>query len=353
MSIGLALYGLGTRAIAPLLPLWANSRVKSGKENPEVLDHRFARALPERRAGRLIWLHGASVGEFSVVRALIEAISEATPSVSFLVSSQTRTARDLFLRHPTPRSDHVMAPFDTSGAAKRFVEHFRPDLAVFAEGEIWPNLLDACKVHGVKTALVNARMTDRSISGWSKWRSTSRAIFQKLDLMLAADERTGTGLTAISGRPIRAIGNIKEMIPPPAADEDNLSDVKAIYANRCVVVAASTHAGEETLIQSAFDTFRESEATASLIIVPRHPERGASIAEAISRAGLQARLRSRNEPPDPDRPYIADTLGEMGLWFRIADAVYLGGGHAKSVGGHNPIEPILLGRRVVSGPRTH
>jgi len=201
----------------------------------------------------------------------------------------------------------------------------------------------------VACALVNARMRGATLAGWARWHASARKVLGELDLILAADTRTAKGLSDILQAEIQSPGNLKSALPPPSADSAVLEALRSDFIGaRACLVAASTHPGEEALVLKAWQTLAPRPA---LILVPRHPERGRELASLVANAGHTFARRSAGPAPRCDTEIlIADTMGEMGLWYRLADLVYLGGGHARGVGGHNPLEPVALGRLVVSGP---
>jgi 3-deoxy-D-manno-octulosonic-acid transferase len=195
-------------------------------------------------------------------------------------------------------------------------------------------------------------MTQKSAEGWQKVRGLFRQLVGRFDIVLAADLDTGQRLEGLLGRPVRAAGNLKSALPPPTANEVELTRIVTNFiAGRRCLLAASTHPGEEEIFLDAAAALDEDVA---LIIAPRHPERGEEIETLLKQRGLRHARRSKGVQPDKrDRVLLADTMGEMGIWLRAATAVYLGGGHAEGVGGHNPLEPIRLDRPVATGPRVH
>ena len=348
MTPALFAYRLAMRLAAPLLGFALNARASKGKEDILRLNERFAQRLPPRRPGPLVWLHGASVGESRVLLELGLRLIIARPGVMLLFTSQTLTSARLMGKEIPESAVHAMAPVDTPMAARRFIQHWRPDLCIFAEGEIWPNLILEAEKAGARRALVNARMTDRYAEGWARVKGLFRTLIGRFDVILAADPETGARLERLLGRAVRVTGNLKSAQQPPDANPVDLARIAATFVNgrRCFV-AASTHPDEEELFLDATDRFTES----ALIIVPRHPERGDEIADLLKSRRLPFARRSKGDVPSPrDRVLLADTMGEMGLWLRLADVVYLGGGHAPDVGGHNPLEPVRLRKPVLTGP---
>lgn len=352
MTLGLTLYRGVTMALSPLAGPLLSRRVRAGKETAGNLPRRLGYDLAPRPLGQLVWLHGASVGESEIALALGKALAAARPDLDLLLTSQTLTSACRLEPRLSPRARYQIAPVDTPGAAQRFVTHWRPDLAVFCEGDIWPNLLGALERRGTAIALVNARMTAGSLRRWERWPASARQVFSRFDTLLAADQATADGLTRIIGQPVVTPGNIKAAIPPPPADPTTLSAFRETFLKAApCFVAASTHAGEEALV---LDAWQAAGCPGRLVLAPRHPERGGEIASMLAARGLAYIQRSRDAGvPPPDHVLLADTLGELGLWYGLADLVYLGGGHTPGIGGHNPFEPVRLGAPVVSGPRVH
>lgn len=349
MTLALAMYRVVLGCVSPLLPLWLNRRAKFGKEDPDRLNERFARNLPARPEEQLVWMHGASVGESLILLAIANQLQAQRPKLQVLLTSQTLTSANILARRLSADQRHQMAPLDTPGTAHRFIQHWAPDLVVVAEGDIWPNLLSAADEQGSALALVNARMTEKSLSGWSRFKSTARSLFSRFDLIIAANQMTADGLSALSGKAVASPGNLKAGLPPPPGDTEEETTLRETFlAGRKCVLAASTHNGEDELFLRAVRNLR---AETCAIIAPRHPERADDIRRLLEDGGWTFAQRSKGETPDQTvRIYLADTLGEMGLWYALADTVFLGGASVPDVGGHNPIEPFGFGKPIISGP---
>lgn len=356
MTLGLYLYRLLTWIMTLFVGVIFRRRVKSGKEDPARLNERLARNLRQRPDGALIWLHAASVGESQLLLELVRRlVSQGVRDATFLITCQTQTAASLIRTaiETDPAFDGVpalqqMAAFDSLRIARRFLDHWQPSVAVFAEGEIWPNLLLDLQHRKVPTALINARMTENSLKGWLRWPKTARKVFGSFDILVSADLQTKTGLEALSGVPVTCPGNLKSALPAPDVDPVELDLLAGAIGDRTVLLAASTHAGEEALV---LDAFMKLEPDHVLIIAPRHPERGNEVDGLLSCTRYAVSRRSEGDPVTAQTQILlADTMGEMGLWYRLADYVYLGGGHAPGVGGHNPLEALRLEKPVLTGP---
>lgn len=353
MTFALGLYRLGTTLAEPFAPLALRRRLKSGKEREDRIAERLGRSAAQRPDGPLLWMHGASVGESQVLLSLLKEAWEGGLRASAVITTQTLTSADLVARSAGERLVHQMAPIDAPGSVRRFLDHWRPDGVVFAEGEIWPNMLRAVARRRLPAALVNARMTDSSLKGWLQRRATARKLFGVFGFVGAADPKTAGGLDAILGRRPDIIGNLKRAMRVKPAEPNLVSAWRGNIGRRQMLLAASTHEGEDELVLDAFDQVRRGGVGRPLLVVaPRHPERGRPIADLCRSRGLNVQLRSQDASPPDDTVdvLVADTLGEMMFWFEVADGVFLGGASVDAVGGHNPMEPAQVHRRVFCGP---
>ena len=354
MTLALSMYRILARTVLePIAPAILSRRAARGKERRERLGERTARASTARPDGTLVWLHGASVGESRLLLEVLDALRARRPDLRALITTQTLTSADMIAARKDPHLIHQMAVVDGPGFVRRFLDHWRPDAVVFAEGEIWPNMLVEVKRRSIPCALVNARMTQKSLQGWGKRQALAREVFSAFGFIGAADPATAEGLEAILGRKPDTVGNLKRASRTAPADPVLVDAWRGSMNNRPTLLAASTHAGEEEVALDAFSLVREATGQAPLLIIaPRHPDRGPEIVGLAVGRGFTTQLRSgdtRPPPPDVD-VLVADTMGEMMLWYAVSDGVFLAGAHAKDVGGHNPIEPAQLRKRVHTGP---
>lgn len=350
MTLGFTFYKGVTGLLDPMVPLVLRRRVASGKEDGDRTQERRGYASRPRPPGPLVWMHGASIGESQVLLLLFEALKKERPDLSALITTQTRTSADLIARRSLPDLIHQVAPFDTPFSCKRFLNHWKPDLAVFAEGDIWPNLISHLDKRRIPRLLINARMTEKSFDGWMRFPALAKRLFGGFDQILAANTRTYDGLRQFAGRSVKLVGNLKYAAPPLHADMDEVLKLKAVVGERPVLAALSTHPGEDEKLISAWKTLKTEIPDLLLILAPRHPERGSDILTLCEEA--KTYHRSEGGTPDPaDQIWVCDTLGELGLWMRLSSLVFLGGGLPGSeVHGHNPIEPLKLDRLVLSFP---
>ena len=346
LPLSLSVYRLATAALEPFAPLLLKRRAARGKEDPARLNERLARPRLPRPAGPLVWLHGASVGESLSILPLVERLRTERSDATVLVSSGTVTSAELLAKRLPQGVIHQFVPVDTPGGAKRFIGHWRPDLAVFVESELWPNLLLEAKAAGTRLALVSAKLSDKSFDGWRMRPFAAHRLFSGFDLILAQDGRAAERFTSLGGT-VAGEADMKFGAASLPADEVELARLKARFADQPLMLAASTHPGEDEIV---LDAFAALPGQARLVIVPRHVERGPAIVEMARARGLSASLRSTGRGAEPSQVLVADTLGELGLWFRLADLALVAGSLVPGIGGHNPLEPARLSCPIVSGP---
>jgi 3-deoxy-D-manno-octulosonic-acid transferase len=347
--LGLTAYRYATFALAPVVPLALRSRIKRGKEDAGRLGERLGHAGLARPDGQLIWVHGASVGECLSVLPLIGELLKV-PGRHMLVTSGTVTSSRLMADRLPQGALHQYAPIDTPGAIARFLKHWRPDIGLFVDSEIWPNMLSQASARGTRLAIVNGRMSERSYKGWRYAPRTAAAIVGFFDLCLAQDRDSAERLRLLGARDVRVSGNLKADAPPLPADPAKLDALRAAIGGRPVLLASSTHSGEEEIVLPAHDLLRKTHPDLLTIIAPRHAERGGDIA-MLCGTRSSAR-RSQGKLPDAGTAiYIADTMGELGLFYRLAPIAFIGGSFVPH-GGQNPLEPARLHCAVMAGPHT-
>lgn len=345
MSAALLLYRAGTALLEPLAPALLARRARAGKEDPARLGERLGRPGLARPAGRLVWLHGVSVGETLSLLPLAKALRQARLDLNLLITSGTRTSAELLAGRLPDGALHQYAPADGPAAVARFLDHWKPDLGLMVESELWPNLILSARKRGVPLALVSARMTAESAAGWAKAPKSAKSLLSSFRLVLPQEPQTAERLAGL-GAQVGPELNLKQIGEPLPCDPAELERLRSASGGTPVILAASTHPGEEALIARAF---RAAGRDARLVIAPRHPDRTPAICAELAAEGFEVAVRSRGEPP-ADGVYLADTLGEMGLFFRLAHAAVMGGSFVEGIGGHNPLEPARLGLPTVTGP---
>jgi 3-deoxy-D-manno-octulosonic-acid transferase len=345
LPLGLWLWRAFTTAASPFAKLLLSQRAARGKEDRARLNERLGIASIPRPAGRLVWVHGASVGESLAALPLIEKLLAVS---SVLVTSGTVTSARIMEKRLPKGAIHQFVPLDMPGAVTRFLDHWKPEAGLFVESDLWPNLVLGAAARGVRLALVNARISQRSAAGWSRAPGSGRILIQAFDAVLAQDEEIAARFAALGARHVLVVGSLKADAPPLCCDASALEGLKAQIGARPLLIAAQTHPGEDETILPAHDILRQRFKDLLTIIVPRHPERGPDIATLCG--GRKPARRAAGEQIKADTEiYIADTMGELGLFYRLAHFCFIGG-TLVPMGGHNPLEPALLNCAILTGP---
>ena len=344
-------WALIASALAPLLPFYLRRRVAKGKEIAERLPERQGHGAA-RPVGRLVWCHAASNGEVLSLLPVLEALAKQDPALSFLVTTGTVTSARLLEQRLSPelapRTQHRFLPLDVPRWVARFLAGWRPDLAVIVESELWPNMLAAAGRQGVPLALVNARMSARSAKTWGWAPGFARGLLGHFGLILAQTEADAARFSALAGRAVPCWGNLKYAAPPLPADPAELARLQAAWAGRPVWLAASTHPGEDEIILAAHRLLAPAHPGLLTVIVPRHPPRGPDIAGLAGDLPV-ARRGAGQDAGAGVAVYVADTLGELGLFYRLARVALIGGSLVPH-GGQNPLEAARLGCPIITGP---
>jgi 3-deoxy-D-manno-octulosonic-acid transferase len=346
------LWAGATTLASPALRLLLRYRATRGKEIAARLGERRGIDPTPRPAGEVVWMHAASVGETMSILPVLTALGALAPDLTVVLTTGTVTSANL-LRQRLPdlglttRVLHRFAPLDVPAWVDRFLDHWRPAAAVFVESELWPNILAACRARSVPAMLINARMSARSHANWSRLPAAAQAVLGRFASIRARGEEDAARLRALGAGRVDVAGDLKLAAPALPVDKMVLRDMTERLAGRPVFLAASTHPGEEVLIRDVHDALRLHHPGLLTIVAPRHPERGAELAGL-----LDAPRRVLGQPPPAEGLWIADTLGEMGLWYRLAQVVFMGCSLVAPGGGHNMLEPARLGCAIATGRLT-
>jgi 3-deoxy-D-manno-octulosonic-acid transferase len=349
LPLSLRAYRMATAILEPAAPVLLHRRAHKGKESLARMAERLGHPSKPRPAGQLIWIHGASVGECMSVLPLIDALL-ATQRRSVLVTSGTVTSAKLMAERLPAHAIHQFAPVDTPRVVDRFLAHWRPDAALFVDSEIWPNILIAAHAAGIPLAIVNGRMTEKSFAGWTRAKGAAASLFSLYGVILVQDQIIADRFKALGARNVEVSGSLKADAPALPADNDALEELRQQIGARPIFLATNTHDGEEHALLPVHDALRSVFPELLTILAPRHAGRGAEIAEACG--SHRVARRSLGQPITADTEiYIADTMGELGLFYRLATFAFIG----KSLvgeGGQNPLEAARLGVAVLAGPHT-
>jgi 3-deoxy-D-manno-octulosonic-acid transferase len=317
-------------------------RLARGKEDPARWREKLGEATQARPEGPLVWLHAVGLGEVLALRGLIAAMAARRADLSFLVTSTALTSARAFAGQSPPRTVHQFLPLDLPGPARRFLDHWRPALSVWAEQDLWPGLVADTARRNIPLALVNARMDARAFAARSRARGLYRDLYARFSLIAAQDKATAGHLAALGADGVAVTGSLKPGAGALDCDRAELARLAPLMSGRAPWLAASTHAADEAVALAAAAALPQR----LLVLAPRDPSRGAAIAAEAAARGLAATRRSAGQGPDA-AVWIVDTIGEMGLWYRLCPEALIGG---RAIGGHSPWEAASLGAAVLHGP---
>jgi 3-deoxy-D-manno-octulosonic-acid transferase len=341
-----------TTLASPALRLLLRYRASRGKEIASRLAERRGIDASPRPPGPLLWLHAASVGETMSILPVVASLTRSAADLTVLLTTGTVTSARL-LRERLPemglaaRVLHRFAPLDIPAWVGRFLDHWRPDAAGFVESELWPNILRACRARAIPVMLVNARMSARSYAAWARAPWAARFVLSKFTCIHARGEEDAARLRALGADRVEVTADLKRATDVLPANPAVLREFSERFGRRPIFLAASTHPGEEIQINAVHDVLRQRHPGLLTIIAPRHPERGPELAQMLGAPHRQA-----GEPPPDEGVWIADTVGELGLWYRLSHVSFIGRSLIAPGGGQNPLEPARLGCAIATGPFT-
>ncbi|MRG56235.1 3-deoxy-D-manno-octulosonic acid transferase [Phyllobacterium sp. SYP-B3895] len=334
-------------ATFPIVGAYVAFRASKGKEERGRQGERYGVASVARPSGPLIWVHAASVGETSAVTPLVEAIVDM--DIHVVLTTGTVTSAKMVQERLGDRVIHQYVPLDLKPAVDRFLTHWQPDLAIICESEIWPMTILELGTRRVPQVLVNGRLSDRSFASWHKRPSIAEALFENLAHVVAQSDIDGERFRALGARPVTVSGNLKVDTAVPPVNNTELAAMQRMIGTRKTWAAISTHQGEEEIVAQVHHMLKARHRDLLTIIVPRHPDRAPEIAEAIEKMGMKVALRSKADQIEPDTDiYLGDTIGDMGLYLRLAEIAFVGRS-LTAQGGQNPLEPAMLKSAILSG----
>jgi 3-deoxy-D-manno-octulosonic-acid transferase len=317
---------------------------------------RFGRipALPGNQ--QTLWIHAVSVGEVQAAVPLVRALRSGGRDLRIVVTTTTPTGQERVRQALGNSVLHRYAPYDLPAAVRRFLARVRPQLVIIMETELWPNILHQCSRQRIPVLLANARLSERSAASYRRVASTARQMLAGVSCIAAQTRQDAARLVSLGARPdrVRVTGNTKFDVRLPASLSEEAQVLRRCFGvDRGVWIAASTHDGEEQQVLKAFETVREALPDSLLVLVPRHPDRAASVATLARRSGHVTAMRSESPASCADASvFIGDTLGELPLFYAASDVAFVGGSLVQE-GGHNMLEPAALGVPVIFGPHVH
>src|ERR1700674_4934872 len=306
LPMTLRVYRRLSSVAVPLAPALIKRRLKQGKEDPARVGERRGMSADARPHGPLVWIHGASVGEVLAAAALIEKLRAL--NIRILLTSGTVTSAAIVAKRFPADIIHQYVPYDSPRYVARFLDHWRPSLALFIESDLWPNLILSSAARRLPMVLINGRMSHRSFPRWRRVSGTISALLGRFEVCLVRSEVDAERFTMLGSRNVVVTGNLKLDVPAPPADAAKLERLTALTRGRPIIVAASTHTGEEEILLDVHRALAGFFPQLLTVVVPRHPGRGEAIARTIAASGLHVALRSREELPTAITAiYIADT----------------------------------------------
>lgn len=348
------IYNTLIRILYPLvIKRYIKKRQLNGKEDVKRFNERIGRPAKKRPEGKLIWLHGASVGESLSMLPLINKLLESYPDSHVMVTTGTVTSAEVMEKRLPERAFHQYIPIDNPAFVTRFIRHWQPDLVLWFESDLWPALLSGIKRKNIPLILVNGRISNKSFKRWQQFDFISKELLDCFTFCLGQSEEDAYRLRVLGAKNSMCLGNLKYAGINPPVDPDKKAEIESQINGRPLWVVSSTHHDEELKI-GRFLKKTNSEVPGLLtLIAPRHPNRGPEIQEQLNSLGLKTALRSKGEKITPDTDvYIADTIGEVGIWYDLSPIVFIGGSLIPH-GGQNFMEPSRFRDAVIVGPYMH
>ena len=343
------IYKIISYLILPLLPLYLSYRCLKRKDKWSRFKERFGYHTKVRKSGELIWFHAASVGE---LRSVLPLIKKLERDYHILITTMTINSYKIFKTANLKNSKHQFLPYDCIPSIKRFLSYWKPEAALFVDSEIWPNFLPELKRRGIPLIGINSRLSDKSFKFWKSNLAFAKSLYSCFSLILAASETDKKKIANFYTKKIKCFGNLKLSSVQSDYDIENFNSLKKAIGNKLVIIAASTHPNEEEIVYSAFKKIHKIHTNTLLISAPRHPNRGLELYGLTQKLEIKSGLRTKSKTIDAEHEiYIADTIGEMGLWYRLSEIVFVGGSLVDR-GGQNILEPAALDNAIIVGPYT-
>lgn len=345
------LYKMLISFMFPILKVtYIKKRQRIGKEHPTRFGERLGTYTHVRPAGKLIWMHGASVGESVSMLPLIDKLLSEDENLFVMVTTGTLTSAEIMEKRLPARAFHQFIPFDVPKFAKKLLDYYKPDAVLWFESELWPSLLSVIHERKIPLILVNGRISDKSFKMWQKFKFISKELLGCFTLCLGQSEQDKNRLKILGAKRVDCFGNLKYAGMPLPVDEAKFSALERQIGGRRVFLISSTHANEEEQLAVHLPFLRQVVSDVLVIVVPRHPNRGREVADVFERKGFKTALRSKGEDIEVDTEvYVADTIGEMGLWYKLSPITFVGGSLVNH-GGQNFMEPARDKNAVIVGP---
>ena len=347
------IYKLITIIIRPFLFLFFIYRLLKNKEEFGKYYERRGLSLKVKPDGKIIWIHAASVGETLSTLPLIKKLKELSPEINIVITTSTKTSKEIIIEKNMDRVFHQYVPWDNKNFCINFLNNWKPDIAVFLESEIWPNLLYETKRKKIPISLINARITNKTYRRWLKFPKTISYLLSFFSIIIAQDNLSKDKLQNLGAKNIFVYGNLKNDSEKLSYNAESFKKYNNYFEQKDIIVVASTHRGEESNIVNAFKSLIKELPDLFLVLAPRHPDRRNEITSLLKKQGFSSEeylLRSEGKSlNDNIKIFILDTIGELGYFYEKSSVVVLGGAFGE-FGGHNPLEPARFNNAIFSGP---
>jgi 3-deoxy-D-manno-octulosonic-acid transferase len=343
------IYRLITNLIFLLSPIIILIRLLKKKEHPIRFKEKFGIYTEKKIVGKLIWFHGASVGEILSIIPLLEKLEKKSDIKQILVTSNTLSSSKILSNLKLKKTIHQFFPIDTNHHTKKFLSYWRPSAAIFIDSEIWPNMINNIKKESLSLILINARITKKSFKKWKMFKFSAKNIFQKFDICLSANLKSKNYLESLGARKIKYIGNLKF-----SQIENNKTSLNKniinVFKKKKIWCASSTHYNEENICAETHKKLKSKYKNLLTIIIPRHIQRANKIKNEIQKLSLKVHMHNSQKQIHPQTDiYLVNSFGQTKSFFKICKTVFLGGSIIKH-GGQNPLEAVRYGCNVIHGP---
>ncbi|MFD2204212.1 3-deoxy-D-manno-octulosonic acid transferase [Kiloniella antarctica] len=349
-QIALKLYGTTATLLTPLIKYHLKSRRLRGKEHPERHPERLGYSVTQRPSGPLLWIHGASVGESLSILPLITALNAQQSNLKFLITTGTTTSAELMAKRLPENAIHQFVPVDIPAAIERFIEHWSPDLGLIVESELWPQLIFRSANHNIPLLLINGRMSKKSTKSWYRFPFFIKDLLACFRIVMAQSQQDARHFRQLGSTQVLESGNLKFSADKLSYDSASLDELTNLIKKRPVWFASSTHKGEELFFARVQEKLKAKIPNILCIVAPRHPNRGPDILAELGSTKLKVSARSKSETIYSDTDlYLADTLGELGLFYELSPIVVMAGSFLRK-GGQNLLEPARQNCAIICGP---
>ncbi|NCB49702.1 MAG: 3-deoxy-D-manno-octulosonic acid transferase [Alphaproteobacteria bacterium] len=346
----LKLYRKVIGLLTPVVRLYLNRRLKNGLEDYARFRERLGRNSLPRPEGKLIWMHGASVGECLSMLPLIKKIVQEDKDLHIMVTSGTVTSASILTKRLPERTFHQYYPVDCPRYVRRFIRHWKPDVAFFFESEFWPCMLYEIQRNEIPLVLLNGRVSDKAFKTWQRHKFLSKTLQKMFTLSFGQTEEDTRRLKVLGAPNTDCVGNLKYAQNPLKFNEEELKKLQEKIGVRPTFLMASTHSNEEEMGGKIHKELKKKYPNLLTIITPRHINRRDEILNVLEKNGLEVAVRSKGEElKDTTDIYLADTMGELTMFYKLALAIFVGGSLIP-FGGQNMLEPMREGAYVMVGP---